>query len=85
MRVSEAIKSLEALRSEENPDPEIIVMWWKNDLFEYQTKDGYFEMPSEQAIAYADERINDNEWLMEQVYEAILETLARYDAEGWEE
>ena len=85
MKVSEAIKCLEALQSAQNQDPELIIMWWAGELFEYQADDGSVFQPSEQAVAYVDAMVNENDWINGQIREVIADAFARYDAEGWEE
>ena len=69
MRVSKAI---EMLSKNYSPDDEIVIMWWDKEVMANDDE------VSDEAMAYAEEVLEDDEWLGSSIHDIIREAIAEF-------
>ena len=74
MKVSKAI---EMLAKNYSSDDELVIMWWDKGIM---TFDDEVEV-SDEAMAYAEGVLEDDEWLGSSIYETIREAIAEFHKE----
>ena len=72
MKVSKAI---EMLSKNYSPDDELVIMWWDKEIMANDDK------VSDEAMAYAEGVLEDDEWLSSSIYNTIREAIAEFHKE----
>ena len=69
-------KVIEMLTKNYSPEEELVIMWWDRTIMENDDK------VSDYAMAYADEVIENDEWLGTSIYRTIREAIDEFHKLG---
>lgn len=69
MKVSKAI---EMLAKNYSPDDELVIMWWDKEVMANDDE------VSDEAMAYAEEVLEDDEWLGSSIHDTIRGAIAEF-------